>query len=270
MERTTTDGDSAGPRVAIVTGAASGIGAATARRLASEGWSLTLCGRRPGPLQAIAAELDAVAVVGDAATEQGAALAVERTIERFGRIDALVANAGVMTPGRAEDLSLDAWNDALRINLTGPFLQARAALEHLRRSGGVIVAVSSVASLRAAPGVVAYACSKAALNMLVQSLAVDHGPEGVRVNAVAPGWVRSEMADEEMAEFGRDSGLSVEQGYAAVTRHVPSRRAAAPEEVAAAIAWLVSDQASYVNAAVLSVDGGTVVVDPGTIAFSGP
>ena len=255
--------------MALVTGAGSGIGAATARRLAADGWRLALSGRRDGPLRAVADELGALAIVGDAATERGAAAAVDETVRHYGRLDALVANAGVMLPGRAEELSVDDWNETLRINLTGPFLQARRSLDHLRRSGGAIVAVSSVGGLRAGPGAVAYSTSKAALNMLVQALAVDHASEGVRVNAVAPGWVRTEMGDEEMREFGSERGLTVEEGYRKVTEHVPARRAAAADEIAAAIAWLLSDQASYVNGATLAVDGGTAVADVGTIALAG-
>jgi len=253
--------------VAIVTGAGSGIGAATARRMAADGWQLSVAGRRAEPLRDLAAEFDALTVVGDAATEEGAQALVDRTVERYGRIDALIANAGVMTAGTVEQLTLREWEEALRINLTGPFLQARAALGSLRQTRGAIVAVSSVGGLRAGPGAVAYACSKAALNMLVSALAVDHTPEGVRVNAVAPGWVRTEMGDEEMAEFGRARGLDLDQSYAHVARHVPARRAAAPSEIAEAIAWLASPAASYITGTVVSVDGGTAVVDSGTTAM---
>jgi meso-butanediol dehydrogenase / (S,S)-butanediol dehydrogenase / diacetyl reductase len=255
-------------RVALITGAASGIGAATTRRLAADGWQLGLAGRRPEPLHAIADELHALAIVGDAATEMGAASAVDETVDRYGRLDALVANAGVLLPGRAEQLTTEAWGETLRINLTGPFLQARRALDHLRRTRGAIVAVSSVGGLRAGPGAVAYSTSKAALNMLVQALAVDHGPEGVRVNAVAPGWVRTEMGDEEMLEFGSERGLTVEEGYRRVTEHVPARRAGDSEEIAAAVVWLLSSEAGYVNGAILSVDGGTAAVDVGTVALA--
>jgi hypothetical protein len=100
-------------------------------------------------------------------------------------------------------------------------------------------------------------------------LAVEHGAAGLRANVVAPGWVRTEMADEEMDEFGGPRGLDREAAYAEITRHVPARRPATSDEAAAAVVWLLSPEAAYVNGAVLTVDGGTSVVDPGTLAFGG-
>jgi NAD(P)-dependent dehydrogenase (short-subunit alcohol dehydrogenase family) len=143
----------------------------------------------------------------------------------------------------------------------------RAALPHLINSGGAIVGVASAAALRATAGIAGYDSTKAGLAMLMQSVAVDYGPVGVRANAVCPGWTRTEMADMEMSEFGDALGVGREEAYGLATAFVPSRRPAAASEIAAAIAWLLSEQASYVNAAVIPVDGGLIAVEPGAIAF---
>src|SRR5262249_57918824 len=135
------------------------------------------------------------------------------------------------------------------VNLAGAFLVARAALPHLRASRGAVVAVASVAALRAAGQMGGYAAAKAGLTMLTQSLAVDHAHEGLRANVVCPGWTITEMADAEMAAFGEARGLAVADAYRLVTALVPQRRPATAAEVAAVIAWLLSDAASYVNRA---------------------
>jgi NAD(P)-dependent dehydrogenase (short-subunit alcohol dehydrogenase family) len=127
--------------------------------------------------------------------------------------------------------------------------------------------VASVAALRAASQMGGYAATKAGLAMLTQSLAVDHAHEGLRANVVCPGWTVTEMADEEMAAFGAERGVGVPDAYALVTALVPQRRPAHAGEVAAVVAWLLSDAASYVNGAVIPVDGSASAVDVGTMAF---
>lgn len=253
--------------VVVVTGGGTGIGAAVARALAARGDQVVVCGRRRGPLDAVAADTGATVVVGDTATDEGVAHVVEEVLAQHGALDGLVLNAGVAQTGTLTTLTRQDWDETLRINLTGPYLLVREALPHLLSSRGAVVAVGSVAGLRASADYLAYGASKAALHMLVQNLAVDLGPQGVRVNCVAPGWVRTEMGDEEMAAFGGPLGLDVEQAYARVTAAVPQRRPADAAEVAAVVAWLLSGEASYVHGAVLPVDGGTVVVDPGAFAF---
>jgi NAD(P)-dependent dehydrogenase (short-subunit alcohol dehydrogenase family) len=155
----------------------------------------------------------------------------------------------------------------LRVNLTGAFLTARAAIPHLVARRGAIVTVSSAAGLRASPESLAYCASKAGLAMLTQCMAVDHGPEGVRANCVCPGWVRTPMADEEMDALAGRLGTDRDGAYAACLADVPLRRASTAAEIAATVAWLLSDEAAYVNGAVLPVDGGHTPVDVATVAF---
>ena len=252
-------------KVALVTGGGSGIGAATARRLAADGWGVAITGRRPEPLDALADELGALALPGDVGERADAEAAVAATVEHFGGLDGLVLNAGRSgAPGSLLEVDPDGFADVHRVNVLGSLVTARAAIRPLLERKGALVAVSSVAGLRAAPDSVAYCSSKAALVMLAQCIAVDHGPAGVRANVVCPGWTRTPMGDRAMA--GLAGGP--DEAYAEATRHVPLRRACGPEEVAGAIAWLLSDDASYVNGAVLTVDGGGTVVDIGALAFA--
>lgn len=254
-------------RVVLVTGGGTGIGAAVARQLATAGDQVVICGRRAEPLNTVAEQTGALAVVADVSEASGVAVVVDETIASFGRLDGLVLNHGIMRTGRVADLSVEDWHETLQVNLTGPFLLVRAALPYLLQGRGSVVSVSSVAALRASEAMAAYSASKAALLLLTQSLAVDHGPDGLRANAVCPGWTATEMADMEMADLGEARGVSAADAYRLATSFVPQRRAASADEVAGAVCWLLSEAASYVNGAILPVDGGSCVVDPGTLAL---
>jgi meso-butanediol dehydrogenase/(S,S)-butanediol dehydrogenase/diacetyl reductase len=250
-------------RVALVTGGGTGIGAAVARRLAADGYAVVVTGRRPEPIEEVAHEVGGLAVAGDAGSAGDAERAVATTVARFGGVDALVLNAGVGGEGSLLDLEPETFEAVLRTNVTGAFRTARAAIPHLLERRGAIVTVASAAALRAAPSSLAYCSSKAALAMLTQCIALDHGPAGVRANCVCPGWVRTPMADAEMDGLGGPR----EEAYARVTEDVPLRRPSTPEEIAGVVAWLLSAEASYVSGAVIPVDGGHTMVDVGTLAF---
>ena len=256
--------------VTLVTGGGTGIGAAIARRLASDGGQVVITGRRADRLAEVAAGQSGIHVEpGDSADAAVIQAVVARTVERFGRLDAVVANAGIMVEAAAADTDPDVWDEVLRVNLTGPFLAARAAMPHLRASRGTFIAIGSISGLRASTRSAAYASSKAGLSMLVRSIAIDEGEHGVRANIVCPGWVGTEMADEEMERHAERNALADRAAaYAELTALVPARRPGRPEEIAGTVAWLLGPDAGYVNAAEIVVDGGTVQVDAGTAPFA--
>ena len=252
----------------LIIGGGTGIGSAVARRMAASGWDVCVSGRRVEPLRSVASEVGGLAVSADASTPEGAARAVEACVERFGRLDALVVSAGAGAGAMVAEQTIERWNLVIGTNLTAPFLVCRAALPHLIEARGAIVTISSLAGLRADPASAAYCSSKAGLVMLTQCIALDYGPRGVRANTVCPGWIRTAMADEEIDVLAARRGVDREQAYAIAVGDVPARRAGNPEEVSEAVAWLASPAASYVNGAVLTVDGGAAIVDAGTLAFA--
>ena len=263
------------PPVALVTGAGTGIGRATATRLARDGYVLALAGRRPAPLGQVAADIragggTATPLAGDVSTPEGAEQVVAATVAAHGRLDVLVCNHGVGDSLPVGEDTPEGWERTMRINLTGPFLLARAALPHLLEQRGSVVTVSSTNGWLAGPGWASYCTSKAGLIMLTRCLANDYGPRGLRANCVCPGWVRTPMGDDDM-EVVRDAwDVSTDDAYWLCTRDTPLRRPAAPEEIADVIAFLVSPGAAYVSGAVIPVDGGDSAVDMSSAAFHGP
>jgi NAD(P)-dependent dehydrogenase (short-subunit alcohol dehydrogenase family) len=259
-------------RCAFVTGAATGIGRATAFAFARNGYAVALVGRRAAPLEELSAEIrgsggDAIASPADVASPEQAAAAIDATVERFGGIDALVNNAGVGDSAPLLEETLEQWEETLRINLTGAFLTTKLALPHLIERRGAVVNVASVNGALAGPGWTSYCVSKAGLIMLAKCVAGDYGRQGVRANSVCPGWVRTPMGDSDMDEVAGARGTDREGAYALAHRQHPLGRPAQPEEIADVIAFLASPAAAYVAGATVMVDGGTTVVDPTASAY---
>jgi NAD(P)-dependent dehydrogenase (short-subunit alcohol dehydrogenase family) len=236
-------------RIAVITGAASGIGAATARRLTADGLELCLVDRDVEALRHLAVEVNANWVVADV-TEPRAA---ERVLAESGGIDVLVTAAGAIVRRTAEETSDAEWDAALALNLTATFRFCRAAIPAMRgRGGGAIVTVGSGWGLVAGPRAVAYAATKAAVVNLTRALAIDHGPDGIRANCVCPGDTDTPLLRDELAQLGEEA----DAGIAASGASRPLGRVAAPAEIAAAVAWLASPDAGHVTGTTLVVDGG--------------
>ncbi len=234
-------------RVAIITGAAQGIGRATAVRLNEQGWALGLV-----DLQDTAAGSfdNAMSFTGDITNEQFVAQVVADLVARFGRIDALVNNAGISMIQSALATQVDEYRKVLEVNLVAPFLLAKAVAPAMIAAGsGSIVNVASVAGMSGVAERSAYNASKHGLIGLARTLAIEWGAKGVRVNCVSPGWVKTEMDHKDQA------GGSYTD--ADITDHVPMGRFATPADIASAIAFLCDSSLSgFINGAVLPVDGG--------------
>lgn len=259
--------------VALITGGGSGAGAAIARRLARDGVSVVLAGRRREPLDAVVAELGAAgstatAIAADVSDQASVEALVAATVDAHGRLDTLVGNAGVLFgAGKVTEVDPADWQATIDINLTGAFLLARAAIPHLAVRGGSIVTIGSVSSVMGGPVSAAYCASKAGLLMLTQCLAVDHAAEGIRANCVLPGWIATEMGDAEMDWVAEREGTDRAGAYALASENVPMRRASRPEEIADVVAYLSSREASFVTGAALPVDGGSLSVWPGVTLY---
>lgn len=254
-------------KCALITGGGTGIGAAIARRFAASGAKVVLTGRREAQLEWVKSELQGIAVPGDTTVEQDCAEAVTKAVAAHGRLDIVVANAGVMSGGSCTDLESAEWDETLRINVSGVMQICRAAIPAMvEAGGGAIVTVGSVAGLSAMRDTAAYVTSKHALMGFTKSLAIDYGAAGIRANTLCPGWVRTPMSDDEMVELGTRIGVTPEEALARTVAPLPLGRMAEPDEIAACAEFLASSDAGFVTGAALVADGGGEIVDVGAIA----
>jgi NAD(P)-dependent dehydrogenase (short-subunit alcohol dehydrogenase family) len=243
-------------KIALVTGASSGIGRATTLKFAGAGASVALVGRDAEALAWVAGEIEsrggiAYAIVADVTREADAERAVAETVERFKGLDILVNAAGGLANGSVENTTLAAWDAMLDVNLRAVFHLMQLAIPHLEPRQGNIVNVSSVTGLRAFPGVLAYCVSKAGVDQLTRCAALELASKKIRVNAVNPGVVRTEVH--------RRSGMN-EEAYAAFLEHSrgthPLGRVGEAEEVAELISFLASERAAWITGVTYSIDGG--------------
>ena len=241
-------------KVALVTGAAKGIGEAIAVRFLEAGAAVAVFDIDAVALRATSERLRSagrvIGIEGDVAKEEHVAAAVRRTAQELGGIDVLVNNAGIEIAGRIQEYSSDDWDRQLGVNLKGAFLFAKHVIPHMAGRGGAIVNISSVHAFVSYPGNAAYDASKAGLLALTRTLALEHGRDGIRVNAICPGYIDTPMMDEWLATLD-DPATAMRQVLAV---H-PQGRIGKPRDVADAALFLACESASFISGASLVVDG---------------
>jgi 2-deoxy-D-gluconate 3-dehydrogenase len=240
-----------GGKAGLVTGAAGGIGRAIAEALVESGAGVLLVDRDEPALEQAARELQAEAYAADLARDDAPESAVERAVAEWGRIDFLVNAAGVQARGPATELSDEDWERLHAVNLRSVFRASRAAARRMKEdgTGGAMLNVASISSTVGVPGIVAYGAMKGGVVQLTKGLAVELAPYGVRVNAVAPGYVSTAMTEELWSDEARRTET---------TARIPLGRFASPNEISPAALFLLSPAAGYITGEVLHVDGGYV------------
>jgi 3-oxoacyl-[acyl-carrier protein] reductase len=244
-------------RVAFVTGAGRGIGAATALRLAEDGAQVILADIDPEGCKQVAAQIvqagsQALPVSCDVADRDAVEGAVQQGIDRFGRLDILVNNAGVLRDNLLFKMSDDDWDMVMNVHLKGAFLCSRAAQKHMvQQKYGRIISLSSVSAL-GNRGQANYSTAKAGLQGFTRTLAVELGPYGITANAVAPGFIDTEMT----RSTARRQGLDPDQVIEAASKTIPVRRVGQPRDIANVVCFLASEEAGFVNGQIIYVAGG--------------
>jgi len=239
--------------VALVTGASSGIGAATAIAFAEAGWEVMAAGRDEGRLEEVADVSDRIAIwTGDLTESTDCDELIADTIDEFGSLDCLVNSAGVIVRANVADTSDEDWRYTMGINVDAPFYLSRAALPHLLQTTGSIVNIASDWGLKGGDRAAAYCASKGAIVQLTRAMAIDHARDGLRVNAVCPGDIDTPMLTNE----ADDKDIDLEDFLAQAAEESPNGRIGTPEEVAALILFLASDAATHITGSAIPIDGG--------------
>ena len=245
-------------KIALITGAGTGIGRAIALAFAREGARLALAGRRKTVLEAVAREIGAAAVVveADVAKKTDIDRALEQTIRHFGGLTTLVNNAGVLHTGTAEQISEEQWNETFNVNVRGVWQLSTSALPYLRQQGGgSIINIASVLGINGARYRAAYASSKGAVVLLTKCMAIDHGHENIRVNAICPGFVETELTRPVFTQAPDPQTVRRER----IAAH-PLGRLGQPQDVAGLAVFLASDESAWLTGAALPLDGGYLAV----------
>jgi NAD(P)-dependent dehydrogenase (short-subunit alcohol dehydrogenase family) len=239
--------------VALVTGASSGIGAATAIAFAEADWDVMAAGRDEGRLEEVADISDNIAIwSGDLIESNDCDELIADTIDEFGSLDCLINSAGVIVRANVADTSDEDWRYTMGINLDAPFYLSRAALPHLLQSKGSIINIASDWGLKGGDRAAAYCASKGAVVQLTRAMAIDHARDGLRVNAVCPGDIDTPMLTNE----ADDKDIDLEDFLARAADESPNGRIGTPEEVAALILFLASDAATHITGTTIPIDGG--------------
>ncbi len=253
-------------KVALITGAGTGIGAAIAERFVADGARVCITGRRQHMLDEVAQSLTEGTVVtcsGDVTKLDDAKRMLETAMGFDGRLDVLVNNAAIDPGGTTVvDLDPELWHRVLETNLTGPMHLMKVSIPHMiKGGGGSIINVASLGGLRCLPGMPAYCASKAGLIMLTKQVALDFGPSRIRCNAVCPGGTRTEMLEKSLGPLGEVLGTDLDGVFECVSSMVPLRRTARPSEITGICSYLASDDSTFMTGSVLLVDGGAAIVD---------
>jgi NAD(P)-dependent dehydrogenase (short-subunit alcohol dehydrogenase family) len=245
-------------KVALITGAGTGIGRAIALTFAKEGARVALIGRRKALLEAVAHEVGNTCVViqADVSKKSDIDRALEQTVSHFGGINTLVNNAGVLRIGTAEQITEEQWDETFNINVRGLWQLSTAALPYMRKvHGGSIINIASVLGINGARNRAAYAASKGAVVLLTKCMAIDHGHENIRVNAICPGFVETELTEAVFRQAPDPQAVRRER----IAVH-PIGRLGQPEDVAGLAVYLASDESAWMTGSVLPVDGGYLAV----------
>ena len=241
-------------KIAVVTGASSGIGAAIAIELADAGWGVMAAGRDETRLEEVADISESIATwAGDLDDSETCDELIAEAIDEFGQLDCLVNSAGILIYGIATETSDEDWRDTMSINLDTPFFLSRAAIPHLITTAGSIINIASDWGLRAGPRAVSYCVSKGGLIQLTKAMALDHARDGVRVNAICPGDVDTPM----LAESAASLRLDIDDFLARAADDSRNGRVAEPGEIASLAVYLASDVARHINGTTISIDGGS-------------
>jgi len=260
-------------KVALITGGGSGIGAAIARRFVAEGAKIVITGRRKEALSETVASLPENTVLpfaGNIRDPEDARKMVEATVEFGGKIDILVNNAAIDPPGTVVNIPIEQFQSIIETNLYGPFYTMKYAIPHMTKAGGgSIVNIASLAGLRRIPAMPAYCASKSGLIGLSQTVALDHGSDGIRCNVVAPGATATAMLETAMAGLAKTLGTDTAGALQYMTRFNPIPRPATADEITGAVVFFASDDSAVITGTVLPIDSGSCVVDPNGAALSG-